>query len=207
MGIISLDGAAFKSDLQSMLRQMDAYGKAGAAAIDIAIVEYAEKMLNEMKRLAPHKTYALIKSGHVEGPRKEGDWTVVEIVWDVPYANIQDKGGKIFAKNFTAKPVFKRGQFTNKYKNVLGQMITRRQVNTAKLFVPLRPGVRPIQDPVARAAAGYKYGIDFVLTRFVVIDGSKFITMVLDSHRTNSARDIGKRAEVLWDNLAKAGKK
>jgi hypothetical protein len=71
-------------------------------------------------------------------------------------------------------------------------------MNTAKLFVPLRRGVKPIQDPVARDAAGYVWGVDYVLSRSVTILGSEFITKVLKRHLPNTARDISARTEKIW---------
>lgn len=208
--LISVDGAAVKSSLQKMLGQLDIYGKAGAAAVTIAQVEFAEKLLNEMKAMAPKKTYALVKSGHIEGPRTEGDWTVVEIVWDSPYARIQDEGGTINPKHVTAavknnKRVFNQN-FTGSIRGHLGRFISRKTLNTARLFVPLRPGVKAIQDPVARAAAGYKFGVDYVLARQVTIDGSEFITKVLKKYMPNAARNIGMRAEQIWNSIAEKGK-
>ncbi|RPH70122.1 hypothetical protein EHM76_06740 [bacterium] len=217
-GLISIDGAVFRSSLQTMLRQLDSFGKAGAAALDIAMVEYAEKLLNEMKQNITHKgssipTYFLAKSGHINGPRKQGEWTVVEIQWDAPYANIQDKGGEIFAKDVTAatnagvKSQFtptgrvRKSQIGMKIRGALGRYISRKRFNTARLFVPLRPGVRPIQDPAARAAMGYVWGVDYVLARSVTIKGSEFITKVLKKHAPNAARDIGIRAEQIWYSM------
>lgn len=208
MSYVSIDGAAFRSSLQTMLRQLDSFGKAGAAALDIAMVEYAEKMLKEMKAQAPHRTYKLIRGGHVEGPTRQGEWTVVEILWREPYTNIQDKGGTIEPKHVTA--AFKQKAFSKNFqggiRGALGRFISRKTLNMARLFVPLRPGVKAIKDPVARAAAGYKHGIDFVMARQVTIEGSDFITNVLNKHRTNSARDIGKRAEQLWYALTESKK-
>jgi len=208
MAFVSIDKAKFSSSMQAMLGQMDEYGKAMAAAVTIAMVEYAEKLLNEMKQGITHKgeaSYVLAQSGHVDGPRKIGDFTVVEILWDAPYAQIQDQGGTIFPKDVTAafknnRRVFSRGN-KDAIRGSLGRFITRKRLNIARLFVPLRPGVVPITDPVARAAAGYRWGIDYVLAKSVTITGSQFITRVLNRRLPNADRDIGKRVEKIVDGL------
>lgn len=212
---ISVDGAAFRSTMQTVLGQMEQYGKACAAAVTIAQVEYAEKLLNEMKQNITHggripriPTYMLAQSGHVDGPKRLGDFTVVEIVWDAPYADIQDKGGTIFPADVNAafannRQVFSRGNKAP-IRGALGRYITRKRLNTARLFVPLRPGVVPIQDPAERAAMGYVWGVDYVLARSVTITGSEFISKVLRKSVPNADRDIGARAEVIIDGLMAA---
>lgn len=223
--LFSIDGQAFKSSMQKMLMQLDAYGKAGASAVTIAQVEYAEKLLKEMKANITHKngspTYFLARSGHVSDPRKEGEWVVVEILWDAPYANIQDKGGLIRPKHVSAadrynpkRETLSRFTATGRPRNLketlrghLGRLISRKKFNTARLFVPLRPGVKAIKDPVARRAAGYIMGVDFVLARQVSIKGSKFITMVLNKYRPHFARDVGARAEKIWTSMVEAMKR
>lgn len=222
--LVSIDGQAFRSSFQSVMRKFDRYGKAGAAALDMAMVEKAEQLLNEMKANITHggqiphaPTYMLAKSGYVDGPGKEGEWTVVRIDWDpaiAPYAKIQDKGGTIYPKDVSAAirdnpksilspltPSGRRRKVTNKIRGALGRYITRRRLNTARLFVPLREGIRPIQDPVARAAAGYQWGVDYVLAKSVTIKGSEFITKVMRKHGPNLVRDIGKRTAQLWQNM------
>lgn len=202
-GWFSMEGATMKSSLQKSLAQMDRLGRAAAAATTIALVEYAEKLLNEMKAQAPHKTYHLIRSGHIEGPTQQGEWTVVSIQWDAPYANIQDKGGTIFPKIVNAahsQKAFSR-RFKGPVRDHLGKFTSMHKVRRARLFIPLRPGVKAIKDPAQRAAAGYKYGIDYVLARAVTLDGSKYITNVLNKHKGTAGRDVGKRAEKIWFSL------
>lgn len=212
--VVQFETDKFMSSMQTTLRQLGAYGKAGAAALDIAMVEYAQKMLDEMKANITHKsggsvTNELAKSGSVVGPFTKGDYTIVQIVWTAPYARIQDKGGFIYPKNVSAATRYNKNVFSTKHnvavRGHLGRFISRRTLNTARLFVPLRPGVVPIKDPIARKAMGYKWDVDYVLARSVEIKGSQYISKVLRKRLPNAARDIGSRAEQIWNQMAASG--
>lgn len=194
---LEMDYLTFKSSMQVTLDFLGAMGQLASTAVTQAMVEFAEYLLSLMQENAPKKTGFLIEHSYVSTPRVDGDNTVVEIVWEAPYAKIQDTGGQITPKDFRA--AFVDGHYRSPKS---GRFITKRRVGGARLFIPMRPGVVPIQDPALRKAAGYKYGVDFVFKQFVVIEGTEYITRVIKSEMYNADRTVGRLAERIWVALA-----
>lgn len=215
---ISIDETVFRSTQQAMLKQLGDMGQKMAQAVTQAMVIFANDLLREMKALITHRAGGaggrLASSGHVPAPRAEGDEVIVEIVWDAPYAWLQDQGGIITPKDFRAS-VTPSGGLRGKG----GRFITRARTGAARLFIPLRPGVTAANAK----GAGYVRGQDFEFVKAVKIPPMGFISKVLYGRVTvfsggtqiegasagaagggrlgNADRDVGKLAEKILEQI------
>lgn len=174
-GFISIDELTFKSTQQATLKELGALGKQLAGIVTKAMVEFANQLLAQMKSLAPHKSGKLIESGRVPPPRTVGDEVIVEIKWASPYAWKQDQGGPITPKDFRAS-ISPNGK---NLRSATGRYITAARQSSARLFVPLRDGVK-----ASAPGSGLIWGVDFVTVKFVYIPPTGFITRVLYGETT-----------------------
>lgn len=187
-----------QQQITSVVNQLAAMDATAEAALAQALVEFAEYLLALIQHNIHSKSGRLAQSGHVLPPEIIDGFVTVTIQWDAPYARIQDVGGVVTPSDFRATPTAAGG-----YRSIKsGKFISKRRVFEARLFVPLREGVVPIKDPNARAASGYKYGVDYVLSRYVVIKGSRYMSNVLDREMPNADRTIGQMMEAIWSGMS-----
>jgi hypothetical protein len=168
---IEVDAAKFKSSLQFTLNKLTKMERLMAHAVTLAMQNYGEYVLAQVQELAPVKTGFLRDSGHINGPTRQGEFIVFELAFDAYYAEIQDIGGFVLPKR------------------------------AKRLFIPLRPGVKPIRDPAARRAAGYQLGVDFVFAKFVKLPGSRYLSSTIRRNAKNADRIVGRFAEQILEGL------
>lgn len=132
-----------------------------------AMKQFAENLVGEAGARAPIKSGDLRASGFVDEPRIVGDGIIVAAGFNKVYAHIQDVGGIV------------------------------RPVKAGALFIPLRAGVYPIKGKRARKAAGFKYGVDFILAKEAKLVGNQYWTGTLQQFIPEAATLIGRQVGLM----------
>ncbi len=182
--LFSVDAALMRRTLAKGLRDLKVTEKETIEAANEAWVKYAEDTLAEGTERAPVGKQAGTKtstggslraSGSVDGPHDVAGGIEIFVGFDKVYARIQDLGGTIVP------------------------------VRAKRLFIPLRPGVQPLQKGDPRRK-DQKQGVDFVLAKSVTLPGSRYLTGLMPERTDNAPQAVGTATvAILRKRLASKG--